>query len=178
MQSLLKNRFLHYALCVVLGGVVTILFLQEKIVVKKEKVTEYVDKVVEVEKEVIKEVVVYKEKLVHEKVKVVKRKETFPDGRIIEEEIYESEMEQIQRIQAEERNRYHDLLAKKESEHRQKIASLKIHTNPKRLNVFASKDALTKRFGGGLTYALWGPLTVGVMATSDGYVGPTIGIRF
>lgn len=183
LKKIVTNRFFQIAIAFVAGGFVVGVLLPEKIVIKKETEIVYKDKIIE--KEVIKYVdrEVIKEVKVTEKVKVVKRKETFPDGHIIEEEIYESESEQVARIVEQEKERYAAALRLKEQEFAQKESYLKEHLNPKRFTLFGGggtriDDPTNYYFVGGADMQLWGPFIVGVQATSRKDVGLTFGIRF
>jgi len=182
-KKLVTSRVGQLVLAFVAGGVITGVFLPEKITVKKETVVEYKDKIVE--KEVVKYVdrEVIKEITVVEKVKVVKRKETFPDGHIIEEEVFESESEQVARIAEQEKERYTLLLTEKEKEYAKKESYLKETLNPHKFHIFAG--AMTqaddpKNYGylGGMDAQVWGPLTLGMQATSRKDVAVTVGFRF
>lgn len=178
VKKFIKSRFGLAVVAFVVGGVITALLLPEIKFTKTEKVTEYVDREVVVEKEVVKEVIVEVEKEIVRKEKVIKHKETRPDGTIIETEIYESEEEQISRVRQEERDKFETLLASKENEWRDRQSELEAHINPKRLSIFAGYMPLKDVYLGGFNYALWGPLTIGVTATSKGTIAPTLGIRF
>lgn len=167
-----------------LGGLAATFLLPEKIVIKTNKETEYVDRVVE--KEVIKYVDRVVEKVVTktEKVKTVKRKETFPDGHTIEEEIFESESEQIDRLRQEEQERYKEMLVQREREFREKEESLKVHYNPKSFTVFGGAgvevtDPLQSPYYlAGVQASVWGPFTIGAEVTTDANVAATVGLRF
>lgn len=165
------------------GGAAATFLLPEKIVIKKDKEIVEVEKIVE--KEVVKYVdrIVEKEKVVYKSEKKIKRKEVFPDGHTIEEEIYESNSEQVDRVAQQEKERYEEILAQKEAEFNEKLSSMKIHTNPKRLSVYAGLGTEFTDFGkqyylGGVNYPIWGPLIVGGEATSQGQFALTIGLRF
>ena len=130
-ETLLKiwnSRVGMTIISLIVGGVVSYLLAPEKIKIKVETEIEYVDK------EVIKEVVKYidREVIVEKEVKKIKRKITYPDGLVIEEEIYEENNTQIERI----KEQYKTLLAQKELEFQQKYEGLKEHLRLKKFNVF------------------------------------------
>lgn len=183
LKKILSNRIFQFVLVFVAGGLAATFLTPEKIIIKRDEKIVYKDKIVE--KEVVKYVdrVVEKEVKVVEKVKSVKRKETFPDGHIIEEEIYESESEQIARITEQEKERYQELLAEATSEYEQQLSYYKSHTNPKRFTIFAGggtriDDPLNYNITGGMDAQLWGPFVIGAQANSQKDFAVTLGLRF
>lgn len=185
MKKILGNRYLQMVVMFLAGGAAATFLLPEKIVIKKDKEIVEVEKIVE--KEVVKwrTKVIEKEKIVKVSEKKIWRKETFPDGHTIEEEIYESNSEQVARVVEQEKEKYEELLAQREVEFNEKLSSMKIHTNPKRLNVYAGLGTNFKNFGnqyyvGGFNYPIWGPLIMGAEATTQGGGGAalTVGFRF
>lgn len=182
--KLLKNRYAQLTVAFVLGGAAAMFLTPEKIVIEKKGETKYVDRIVE------KEVVKWKEKVVEKeveklvKVKKVWQKTTFPDGKIIESEIYESESEQIERIKEQEEEKYAQLLAEKTQELEEKYSYLKEHMNPKRINLYAGigtqvDDFLSERyFVGGFNYTLWGPFGLGAEVTTEKQFAITFNLRF
>lgn len=182
-KSLVQTRAGIAIVAFIAGGLVTAFILPEKITIKRDK------EIVEVEKIVEKEVVRYVDKIVERevekivKVKTVKTKITYPDGKIVETEVYESETEQIDRMRELEKERYEEQVATLEKEYREKESYLKEHLNPKRISVYAGamlgpKDQFRPYYMGGFTYAVWGPMIVGAQANSRADFGVTIGLRF
>lgn len=184
LKKIFSNRVGLAVLAFIVGGIVTSLFLPEKIKIEKEI------EVVEVEKIIEKEVVKWKEKIVEVekevkiKEKVTKQKVTYPDGKIVETEIYESESEQIDRIRDLERERYNEILVQRESEFKRKEKELKEIYNPKRFIIYGgvgtAVDSLTElpHYLVGTQYTLWGPITIGIQADSESRIAGTVGIRF
>lgn len=181
VKKLLKNRYIQLIVVFICGGIVATFLLPEKIRIEEKEIV--VEKEIEVEKEVVK----YVDRVIEKEVEVVVherkvwRKETFPDGHVIEEEIYESVSEQVERIAEQEKQKYHELLAKKEKEFQKKYSYLKEHTNPKPLTMFAGigvdiPDKVV--YYGGMNKPIFGPVTIGGLATSKGTLGLQIGIRF
>lgn len=183
MKKILNSRVGIAIIAFAIGGAVALFIAPEVIKKVVEKEIVEVEKIVEVEVEKIVEKEVIKEVIKTEKVRVVKRKETFPDGRIIETEIYESESEQISRLEEQFKEKYAELLIQKEREFEEKFKEVKIHKNPKRLNVFAGagisfSNPTDTHFLGGFTYPVWGPFTAGAQATTDGTAAVMVGFRF
>lgn len=183
IKKILSSRVGLAVVAFIVGGAVAAIFSPEKTVVKKETVIEYKDRVVE--KEVVKYVdrEVIKEVKVIEKVRVVKRKETFPDGHIIEEEIYESESEQIARVTEQEKERYQMSLAIMEKEYKEKESYLKETLNPHKFSAYAGlgtqiDDPKNYMYVGGMQAQVWGPFMVGGEVTSRKDVALTFGFRF
>jgi len=181
--SLLKNRFVQIFIAFVAGGFIATLLLPEKITVKTETKIEYVDRVVEVEKEVVREVEVIKEVEVVKREKVVKHREVFPDGRIVETEVYESESEQIDRMRRLEQEKFEEKMAMLEQKHTEEINTLKEHINPKRFTVFGGigtrlTDFEKQHFLGGMSYPLFGPFIIGAQVNTNTDVSVTFGLRF
>jgi hypothetical protein len=175
MKKLLKSKYTWFVICFVAGGICATFILPEKITIKKEKEIVEVEKVVEVEVEKV----VVKEVVVHKKVRVVKRREVFPDGHIIEEEVYESEAEQIDRIAAE----YKEKLAAKEAELKRKEMYLKEHLNPKPMYLYAGVGAdpfnpLKPMYMAGVQKPIFGPIILGGFVDSNRNIGITLGVRF
>ena len=165
------------------GGAVATFFLPEKIVIKRDEKVVYKDRVVE--KEVVKVVdkIVEKEveKVVH--IKSSKTKITYPDGKIVETEIYESESEQVSRVRELEKERFEMQLAEVQKDYEKNLSYYKEHLNPKRFTVFAGggtrMDDLTNYdYLVGMDAQLWGPFIVGMHATSRKDVNLTLGFRF
>ncbi len=81
------------------------------------------------------------------------------------------------------KEKYAELLIQKEREFEEKFKEVKIHKNPKRLNVFAGagisfSNPTDTHFLGGFTYPVWGPFTAGAQATTDGTAAVMVGFRF
>ena len=136
MKKILQSRAFQILIAFFVGGLAATFILPEKVVVKKEKQIEYVDRVVEKEVVKWKDKVVEKEKVIYASEKKVKRKETFPDGHIIEEEVFESNIEQLDRILKKEKEKYEELLSKKEKQFNEHVSDLKVHLNPKNFNIY------------------------------------------
>ena len=189
MENILKSRVFLVIVAFVAGGFVSHILTPEKIVEKEVEVVKWQTK--EVEKEVVK----WKTKIVKEEVKVtvsekkIKRKETFPDGHTIEEEIYESNSEQVARIEEQEKQKYNEKIAYLEQEYQNQIKSLKIHLNPKPFNLFAGVNTNLTRFNTmgpsvGITGSVWGPFTLTGYVGAERFTGGTVngaamfGVRF
>jgi len=156
------------------GGIITYLFMPEKIKIEIKKETVVVEKIVE--KEVIK--FVDKEVVKYEKVKVVKNKITWPDGKIEESEVYESESEQLERL----KETYSELLKSKEKQLEEKYSYLKEQTNPKRFDIFGGLgldlDVMKRNYVFGINASFYGPFTLGIIANTTGNLYGTVGFRF
>jgi len=182
LKTIASSRVGLAALMFIAGGIVTYLFLPEKIRIEKEEVIKYVDKVVE--KEVIKYVdrIVEKEVEVYIKEKVVKQKITYPDGKIVETEIYESESEQVSRMRELEKQKYQEVLYQQEQEYLKQINELKLIINPKKFIMYAGASFNAKDINGsyfvGSQYNFWGPLVIGMQASNRADLGLTVGIKF
>lgn len=182
-KSLVQTRAGIAVVAFIAGGLVIAFILPEKIIIKRDTEIVEVEKIVE--KEVIKYVDRVVEKVVEKIVKVKKTwtKITYPDGKIVETEIYESESEQIDRMQELEQERYEERVATLETEYREKEEYLKEHLNPKRIGVYAGamigpKDKFMPYYMGGFNYSVWGPIIAGAQANSRGDFGVTVGVRF
>lgn len=163
-----------------LGGVIVMSVLlptvikvkKEKEIVEKEKIV-YVDRIVEK--------IVEKEKIVKEKVKVVKTKITYPDGKIVETEIYESESEQVDRMREMEQEKFRQQLAEMEKQYKEKYE--KTIRNPKYLGLYAGAgtqitDVKDYYYLGGFDYNFAGPFTIGAQVDSRTDVAITFGVKF
>jgi hypothetical protein len=177
MTKILKNRIVQFVVVAVASIALTAIFLPSKEII----VTRDVIKEVEVEKrvEVVKEVVVEKEieKRIVVSEKKIKRVIEHPDGTRIEEEIWESNKDQIDRILESSSMRVAEL----REEYERQIEVIKekkvVKTNPKRLSVFAGYNPIDHDTIGGASYRFAGPLTIGAAGTrSSAFV--TLGIQF
>lgn len=185
-MKLLQNKYLLIVIAFIIGALSFRFFGPEKIVVKKEieekEVIKYKNNIIYKDKIIIVDKVV--EKLVSEK-KIV-RKETFPDGHIIEEEIYESNTQQVERLQQEEKLKYEQKLTELEHEYSKKLSESKTIINPKKFTVSsvltADVDSFNVYYGAGVSYDIGHVLNVPIVA--GGYVTNkpmgifTLGIRF
>jgi len=177
-----KKQYIIVLSAFVLGGLVFKIFGPEKIQIKKE--VEIQEKTVE--KEIEKKIYIDRviEKIVEKKVKekVVKNKITYPDGTIVESEVYESELEQLDRMKELEKQNYEEKLALVEKEYKEKLTYSKTTTNPKYTTVYllggVRIDGLQQNVGVGAATTLWGPFTVGGQATYPYGIAGTIGFRF
>ena len=183
IKKVLTNRVGQIVVAVVATGIITAMFLPEKTVIKIETQVVYKDKIVE--KEVIKYVdrEVIKTVTVVEKVRVVKRKETWPDGHIIEDEIYESESEQVARVTEQEKEKYQQQLAVATKEFEQKETYLKETLNPHKFGIYGGAGvnlaAFKERFYvAGVQGQVWGPLMVGMEVVTPRGGAVTLGFRF
>lgn len=176
----LKNKYLYLAFGV--GLLLALVTRPSKEVIKKE--IEYKDKIVVQEIVKWQKVEVVKEVVKFEKIKSSKTKTTFPDGTIIENEVYESETEQLSRLKQLEEEKYNQMLAQKETEYKEKYS--KVTLNPKKLSVYGlvvnKPGDLDFFYGGGASYDIGTvlniPITIGGQLTNNRYVGATIGVRF
>lgn len=156
-----------------LGGLAGVFIFPSKEIIKKEEVIreveveKFVDRIVEVEKEVVREVV--------KREKTTKRKITLPDGTIMEEEITESSEDQLERIEQQVRDSYEQRIALKDKEIRELSSRTRI--NYKKLNVLVGVDQ-DRDFAASLSYSVLGPLSVGAIGTHRGdfYLG--LGLSF
>lgn len=175
----MRQQVVYLIVAFITGGVITYLFLPEKVkrVVEKGEtkiVTVTNTEIVEVEKEVIKEVT--KEVVKHEK--KTTRRISKPDGTLIEEEIYETNEQQVSRIREEEQARAREIIASKTRELEEKFSKREtIIDRPKRFSALVGYDHFNKSAAASFSYQLWGPLSVGVIATTSG-VYPGIGVKF
>lgn len=182
IYEFIKNH--SWALAVVafvVGGIVTYLFLPERIKIEEKEKIVYKDKIVE------KEVIKWKEKIVEKVVEVYKKtyKKTvriqLPDGTIKEEIIEYSSTEELTRLEESLTEKYNMQLLEKEKEWAQEKSKLIEQTNPRKLRAFAgynvTKIGDQEYMVGGL-YKIWGPINVGVAGTTKGNIFPIIGIEF
>jgi hypothetical protein len=171
LKAIWNSRIGMMIIAFVVGGIFTYLFLPEKIVIKTE--------IKEVEKIVTKTIVKWKTKEVIKEVKVrsFKHKITWPDGKIEEWDIVETDSQELTKMQ----ETYNELLKEAEKTLEEKYS--KTITNPKYLTVYggigSSLSQLQKPFYlGGFNYTIWGPLTIGAQASSQPSGAFTIGLRF
>lgn len=183
IKEFAKTRWGLAILAFIAGGLVTVFLLPEIKIGKTEKEIEYRDRIVE--KEVVKYVdrIVEKEVIRTEKVKVVKHKETFPDGRIVEDEIYESETEQLDRMKEQYEEKYREVIAEQERIRKERESELMITFNPKKITVYggagvSTDNPLDLKYLAGFNYNLWGPVVVGAQADTEPGVAVTVGIKF
>ena len=182
-KKILASRVGLVVVSFLAGGAITAMFLPEKTIIKKDTEIVYKDRVVtqEVIKYVDREVI--KEVKVVEKVRVVKRKETFQDGDIIEAELFESESEQIARVTEQEKERYQASLASMETEYKKRESYLKETLNPHKFGVYAGAgtridDPKNFLYVGGMQAQIFGPFMIGTEVTSRKDVALTVGLRF
>lgn len=185
-KKIIKNKYFQLAVAFGIGCLVFRVFGPERIEIKKET------EIVEVEKEVEK--VVFKDKIVRvvqtvEKIvteRKVKRKETFPDGRVVEEEIYESNTQQLERVKAEEEERYQAKVVELEREYQKKVSESKTIINPKKATVsvlvlgdiqdFDAHIGVDADYQIGNMFNL--PIVMGASYTNKGLMGIRLGVRF
>lgn len=174
----MKNKYVQILVTVAVTVLVTVLVMPEttKIVTKEvikevevEKIVE-VEKVVEVAKEVVKEVVVSERK--------TKRVTKFADGTVIEEEIYENNQAQIERVLETEYQRYASMEAEYQRQLEFERSKKVVIRNKKRVNVYAGYNPLNANILAGASYNIAGPFTVGAAGTSEGAAYLTLGLRF
>ena len=182
-KSVATSRVGQIVIAALAGATVMYLFLPEKVTIKidtviveKEKVVEkevikYVDRVVE--KEVIKEV----------QIKKVWTKTTYPDGKIVETEVYEENSQQVDRMKEIEKELYQEKLAEITKEFEQKESYYKQTVNGKHFSIAAGMgthvDAFKdKYYFGQFSYDVWGPFQITGNVTSEKQAGLGIGIKF
>jgi hypothetical protein len=183
VKKVATSRVGQLVLAFVAGGVITGLFLPEKTIIKKEEVVVYKDKIVE--KEVVKYVDRIVEKVVEKEVQIKKvwTKTTFPDGKIVETEVYEENSQQIDRMKQLESERYKEQLAEVTKEYEKRETYLKQTLNPRKFSLYGGvgtqvDDPQSYYYLGGMQGQIWGPLMIGMEATSHKDVAVTVGIRF
>ena len=171
LQAIWNSRIGLAVIMFVVGGVFTYMFLPTKITIKTE--------VKVVEKIVTKTVVKWKTVEVIKEVKVrsFKHKITWPDGKIEEWDIVESDSQELTKMQ----ETYNELLKEAEKTMEEKYS--KTIVNPKYLTVYggvgASLTKIQKPFYlGGFSYTVWGPLTIGAQASNQPSGAFLIGLRF
>lgn len=181
-----KDNVLAGLVFFVLGGAVVFFVMPEKIEYVKIKDEEKA-KSEETQEEQIKEVVKveYRDRVIKEKLRVVTRKITFPDGKIVEEQIYESESDQVDRILNQERDRYEVLLAKKEEEYQRKLTQKTLQVENKRkftLHAGFQSDLTNFSFNDtfitGVSYNILGPLVITTTVNTNSEFQGMIGIQF
>jgi len=175
--SILKNRYIQLGASFIIGGIVTVLLMPQ--ITKTKIETQIVEKEVVVTKEIIKEIKVDSEKSKSEKIKVVRQKEIRADGTVIEYELYESELEQLERVKREEKDKYALALAQKESEFKKREEELKFNADAKKFTLYGGYIG-EQRFLIGTSYRIWGPMSVGIAVNSNKDVSilPTLGVTF
>lgn len=183
IKKILSSRVGLVVVAFIVGGAVAAIFAPEKTIIKKEIEEKIVEKIVEKEVVKWKTKTVIKDKIVEKEVKKTKTKITYPDGKIIETEVYESNTQQVERLKSIEEEKYKLALVEKDKEYLKKEAYLKEVLNPHKFHIFAG--ALTqiddpKNYGyvGGMDAQIWGPFTIGGQVSSRKDVGLTFGIRF
>ena len=186
MKKLIQNKYVQFGIVFIAGCLVFRIFGPEKIEIKKEIEVKWAEK--EVEKIVYQDRIIRVTEvgeLVVSETKIV-RKETFPDGHIIEEEIYESNTQQLQRIQSEEQEKYNEKLNALEREYNKKINESKTIINPKKVTVsflvVGSASELDVHLGADVDYQIGSifnmPIIGGLSYTNNGMIGGRLGFRF
>lgn len=182
-----KKEILKYIIPFLIGGVVVYFLMPEKVIyetkVEKEKKEEKESEEKETEERVK---IKYRNKIIREKVKTVTRKITFPDGKIIEEEIYESESEQIDRLLEQERKKYEQIITKKESEYQKKMRDMRLTVeNKKRFTLHGGFQtdldsfSLNESFVVGASMDIFGPIVfTTTFNTSTAQVQALAGFKF
>lgn len=182
MKNPLKNKIVQLGLAAVLGGVLTMLFLQETIIKKREEVSkarqEELQKKLSLSEEKLR---VAKTELSRNRKKVIIRT-TKPDGSTTEIITVESNETVISEIREDERRKLSEEFSVKMAELEKKVLQLSVHKNPKRFSILGGGDP--KGYFGervyyfGITYKFWGPLTVGGVVNTKGLIVPMIGVQF
>lgn len=165
------------------GGILTALFMQETIINRQFRAS--TTKQAELSRQVTEAKTAntaLKQQLSKQQHQVIIRV-TKPNGEQTETITTDTSTQVLTQLRQEITAKYEAQLAEKDRQYAEKIESLSIHKNPKRLDLFfGAMPTLnpTRRmtYVGGFNYSLWGPFTVGVTATSTGFVAPTIGVRF
>ena len=183
LKQIATSRVGQVVIAALAGATVMYFFLPEKTIIKKETEIVYKDKIVE--KEVIKYVdrVVEKEVIKEVQIKKVWTKTTFPDGKIVETEVYEENSQQVDRMRELEQERYKEQLAEVTREFQQKESYLKQTINAKHFSLGGGigthvdgwKD---QYYYGQFTYDMWGPFQITGQATSEKQVGLGIAVKF
>jgi len=184
-MDVINNKYSFLTVGLIVGGLIFHLLGPEKIITKKEIETQIVEKIVN------KDVIQYVDKIQYkevEKIVVVKkvtRKETFPDGRIVEEEIYESNEQQLDRLLENTKQKYEEQITQITSKYEQKLSEKKEIINPKKLTIYTGGGTLINNLKpyvlGGIMYDINTPWVIGgqvVTNNNDTSVFGTLGFKF
>jgi len=182
-KNVATSRVGQIGIAFVVGAIAVWFFLPERIVVKKEEVVVEKEKIVE--KEVVKYVdrVVEKEIIKEVQIKKAWSKTTYPDGKIVETEVYEENSQQVDRMKELEKQFYQEKLAEATKEFEKKESYYKSITNQKHFSIAAGVGTHVDTFKdkycyGQFTYDVWGPFLITGQVTSEKQTGLGIGIRF
>lgn len=181
LRKLLSNQTFRLAAAVVVGGILTALFMQETIIKKKEQQSFQRQQDLTAQISQTKSLLAEKDKELSKHQTIEHTKETHPDGSTNETTTVVTDTQLIEKARLEERQVLEQKYSQQISEYENKIKELSVHKNPKRLDLYlGTMPSLSGKFTylGGFNYPLWGPLTFGVAVTSNGLVTPTLGIRF
>lgn len=180
LKKIITSRVGMVVVAFLAGGAAAAFLLPEKITIKRDTKIEYVDRVVE--KEVVKYVdrVVEREVVKEVQVKKVWTKTTYPDGKIVETEIYEENSQQVDRMLAIEKEKFTLQLAETEKKYQEEIHYLKEHKNPKHFNVYAGAgirltDFKDPYYLAGMQADVWGPLMIGGQVQFGSFGGKDVG---
>jgi hypothetical protein len=170
-----QSRIGFGVVCFILGGILTYLFLPEKTIVKIEKVIEYKDKIIE------KVVTKWKTKTVEVEKQISKTKHTvkWPDGKEESWEVFESNTQQVTRIEEQ----YKDLMTQKETEWSSKYSKLEETIGRKHFSLFGGMGTNPANVGkpkyqAGITADMWGPLQLGISVNTNPDIFFNVGLRF
>jgi len=183
LKLIFKSKITWFILAFIAGGALASFLLPEKIIVKKDEKIVYKDKIVKEQVVRWREKVV--EKVVEKKIaiKKVKNKITYPDGKIVETETYESVSEQLDRMRQLENDKFKTQLAAVTKDYEKKLSYYKEHRNPKRFTIYGGAgtridDVTNTHALIGMDTKLWGPVTIGMQTTTHKDVALTLGFRF
>lgn len=181
VKAALKNRAVLAVTCFALGGVATGLFLQEKII-KVTKVSEAHEKAASELKAQLDSVRIQSNTIGLSKDTHRERtSEKRPDGTVLTHETIDTHSASLSKTLERSRDEYLSTVRENRTTDSASHEVTNIHTNPRRLVLFAGIDLLrldARVYYGGFSYNVWGPLTIGGIAGSNGLLVPTIGIRF
>ena len=180
LKKILKSKFTWIVVAFIGGGLTATFLLPEKITIKRDEKIVYQDRVVE--KEVVKFVdrVVEKEVVKEVQVRKTTTKITYPDGKIVETEVYEENSQQVDRMVELEKQKYELQLAEVKKDYEQEINYLKEHTNPKDFTVYGGAGIRLTDFKDpfyvtGMQANVWGPFLVGGQVQFGTFGGNDVG---
>jgi hypothetical protein len=181
INTIKRSKLLIAVVFFVIGGVLTMMFLPEKIRIEEKEKVIYRDKIVEVE------VIKWKDKIVEKIIEVSKKtyKKTviikLPDGTYKEEIIEYSSTEELARLEESLKERYQSELKEKEKQWEEEKSKLTEITNQKRIKTYVGINVVKwtdKEYLGGFQYKVWGPVNVGAEVTTKGNLFPVVGLEF
>ena len=175
LKSLYRTRLGVAVLFFIVGGLCSYFIMPSKTIIKTVTTIEYKDKIV------YKYLTKWKTKIVEVEKQVSKTKHTikWPDGKEESWEVFESNSQQISRIDEQ----YKTLMVDMEKQWKQKYEYLKESINIKYLTVYGGpstsiKDTKHNAYVFGFNYNFWSIFTLGAQVDTHSNLAGTIGIRF